>query len=202
MDSRVTASMIHLLFNPAHPAHVKYVEKHPQPTSEIFSGVLLGGGPLPSSEKPAQVSALLEVFANHLGRFNRHDAYLELDFLSDLLQLADEDIMRGVLKCDVLWKNMIGLMKRSHAPDTPDPKQDTPGIAVIPYCISIISQTINIASGRDREYLVRVCLEAGFFNVLDEVVASIEIMERRGDVCSTSNVFPSVTFLSFYSSLT
>ncbi len=106
---------------------------------------------------------------------------MELELLRDMLLQGDEEVIRGVIKCDALWRSIVTLMKRSHGKTD----GDISGAQVTRSCMSLISETINTASGRDREQLVRVCVEAGFFDVLDLVVSELVALEPREESCST-----------------
>ena len=182
VDAYLPAAAVVELIRPRSKEYREYRSTHPIPPSfSILDHILIGA---------SSIDKLLLAMASHLSRLNGREAFVELDFLAEVYQLAKpktidnnkskpvqrDDILRAICVSESLWTNLFILLRRAAKNEALDGRGGKNGDVVFMPIVGVSANVIHdcqFDAPDEREALVALWLRAGLFDALDDAMSQM-----------------------------
>lgn len=174
----MSAQLLRMFLAPSHPLHVAYVRRSPPPPpSTLLARISLGAGPFDSLSTTTQASALISTLASHLGRLTDDDLPMEFELFFALMAASKEcdsdELIHALRTSAAFWKSAFAVLKRPQPPRAAPPQRGPPPtVAVIGTAVAVLYKA-QTETPREREPFIRIWLDMGLFNALDNAVPTL-----------------------------
>lgn len=179
MDTGITGQVLGILCNAQHPLHTAYATRYqpPEPTA-LLDRAYVGMGPFESSDRATQASSLITTFSSHFSRLALDDLGIEMDLFLGLLRASlkqePDEFSPNLLSSSHFWKGALAIVKKPQPAHPPaNPRGPPPALAVVNVALDVIHNAQVAKNHAAMQNLVRIWLDMGFFNALDNAVGYI-----------------------------